>query len=279
MERTELTACIDRIYAEEPPTTRIEGRCEDTLIFDHPLVGVAAADDPLFLKMKEPGIVGPSYLTPTEWLPGAKSVVSLFFPFSEAVRTSNYGEGQPSVEWLYGRIEGQNYINGVMSARIASWLEAQGARVVLPMQTERFAIKQVPNPEIEGDYMFESTWSERHAAYVAGLGTFGLSRGLITRRGMAGRFLGIVTDAQIAPDKRAYDDPYEWCLKCGACAPRCPVDAFEPGGARVNRVCHAYLDDLKLVYAPRYGCGKCQTKVPCEAGIPLEPADFEKHPA
>ena len=30
-----------------------------------------------------------------------------------------------------------------------------------------------------------STWSERHAMYAAGLGTFGLSKGLITKKGMA----------------------------------------------------------------------------------------------
>lgn len=185
------------------------------------------------------------------------------------MRTSNRGrEDTPSTEWLYGRIEGQNYINGVMSKKLTAWLEDRGARVVAPMQTDRFGMKQVPNPEFADDYMFESTWSERHAAFVAGLGTFGLSRGLITERGVAGRFLGLVTDAEIEPDTRPYSDPYEYCIRCGACAPRCPVDAIIPDRGRINRICHVYLDEMKPVYAPRYGCGKCQTEVPCEHEIP-----------
>ena len=30
----------------------------------------------------------------------------------------------------------------------------------------------------------------------------------------------------------------------------------------------ALLEETKKKYAPRYGCGKCQTKVPCESRIP-----------
>jgi epoxyqueuosine reductase QueG len=36
-------------------------------------------------------------------------------------------------------------------------------------------------------YVFSSNWSERHAAYTAGLGTFGLCDGLITPLGKAMR--------------------------------------------------------------------------------------------
>ncbi len=272
MEKRELERAIADIYAADPPVAQIEGRRPDQadiLLFDEPLVGIAAAEDPLFAKMKEPGVIGPGYLAPREWLSGAQSVISLFFPFSERVRTSNRGrEDTPSTEWLYGRIEGQNYINGVMSRKLTAWLEDRGARVVAPMQTDRFGMKQVPNPEFADDYMFESTWSERHAAFVAGLGTFGLSRGLITERGVAGRFLGLVTDAEIEPDMRPYSDPYEYCIRCGACAPRCPVGAIITDRGRINRICHVYLDEMKPVYAPRYGCGKCQTEVPCEHEIP-----------
>ena len=161
MEKRELERAIADIYAADPPVAQIEGRRPDQaeiLLFDEPLVGIAAAEDPLFAKMKEPGVIGPGYLAPREWLSEAQSVISLFFPFSERVRTSNRGrEDTPSTEWLYGRIEGQNYINGVMSKKLTAWLEDRGARVVAPMQTDRFGMKQVPNPEFADDYMFEST--------------------------------------------------------------------------------------------------------------------------
>jgi epoxyqueuosine reductase len=42
-------------------------------------------------------------------------------------------------------------------------------------------------------YSYASSWSERHAAYAAGLGTFGLCDGLITARGKAVRFGSIIS--------------------------------------------------------------------------------------
>ena len=44
-------------------------------LYEEALVGVAAADDPLFRRFREPGVVGPHYLLPEDWLPGARSVV------------------------------------------------------------------------------------------------------------------------------------------------------------------------------------------------------------
>ena len=81
----------------------------------------------------------------------------------------------------------------------------RGARVVAPMQTDRFGMKQVPNPEFADDYMFESTWSERMRAPRWSRRSY-LSRGLITKRGVAGRFLGLVTDAEIEIPTRALFD-------------------------------------------------------------------------
>jgi hypothetical protein len=58
-------------------------------IFDPPLVGAAAADDPLFATLKTPEAIGPHHLSPTEWLPGARTVVSYFLPFTATVRQAN----------------------------------------------------------------------------------------------------------------------------------------------------------------------------------------------
>lgn len=43
-----------------------------TRIFDSPLVGIADTSDPLFLKLKDPRVIGAEYLLPSEWLPGAQ---------------------------------------------------------------------------------------------------------------------------------------------------------------------------------------------------------------
>jgi len=54
---------------------------------------------------------------------------------------------------------------------------------------------------------------------------------------------------------------------CGVCIPRCPVGSIRAEGKELA-TCQAYLDFIRKKFAPRYGCGKCQTGVPCEATIP-----------
>ena len=88
-------------------TVRLPG-AGDTVLFDAPLIGFAAADDDLFEKYKQPEIIGEYYFAPVEWLPSARTVISFLMPFTEEVRSSNrVDRTDPSMEWLYGRIEGQ----------------------------------------------------------------------------------------------------------------------------------------------------------------------------
>ena len=94
-------------------------------IWDQPLIGLAGASDPLWEKMKEPQVVGPGHLTPKEWLPTAKSVISYFLPFTDRIRKSNRFEGKPSTEWLYGRYEGEMF-NNALRRLITGLVEAHG---------------------------------------------------------------------------------------------------------------------------------------------------------
>ncbi|HWQ70773.1 MAG TPA: hypothetical protein VN370_00495 [Desulfitobacteriaceae bacterium] len=48
-----------------------------------PVVGVASARDPVFKRFQDPEVVGPGHRLPQEWLPGAQSIISFFFPYSE----------------------------------------------------------------------------------------------------------------------------------------------------------------------------------------------------
>jgi len=126
-------------------------------------------------------------------------------------------------------------------------------------------------------YGFSSTWSERHAAYVAGLGTFGLSDGLITSKGKAHRVGSAIANVVIAPRTRPYRGHHAYCLffakgTCGACVQKYPAGAITEKG-HDKKKCSAYLDETRAYVAAHYGfkgqgCGLCQVGVPCESSIP-----------
>jgi epoxyqueuosine reductase QueG len=88
----------------------------------------------------------------------------------------------------------------------------------------------------------------------------------------------VIARIQIPPTPRPYTDHHAYCLfysrgTCGECIQRCPVDAVTPAGHDKVK-CRAYLDMTKT-YVPAhfgfegYGCGFCQTGVPCESQIPI----------
>lgn len=249
-------------------------------LYEAPVMDFAFADDELFTReYKKEGVVHPEHMAPREWMPGAKTVISFFLPFTREVKESNrhkndepYAPGIPqrcSAAWLHARAEGQSFLNRVTDY-IQALLEAEGFESICPTTSGRLR-KITP---------YISTWSERHAAYAAGLGTFGLSRGLITSRGMAGRFGSVITDAEFRPGIRPYSDPFEYCTMCGACMAKCPVDAIDKAkGCALGKdqlICGPYVYGSSLPpHGPneriRYGCGKCQSGVPCESAIPKKP--------
>jgi hypothetical protein len=86
-------------------------------IFDAPIFAFGAADDEGFGLLKNPAAIGEHFLLPTEWLPGAKTVISAFLPFSEEIRKSNRENMTwPSDEWLHGRIEGHILVSKLCGA-------------------------------------------------------------------------------------------------------------------------------------------------------------------
>lgn len=228
-------------------------------IFDEPILGLGSATDPLFAGFKREGVIGPQFLAPREWLPGAETVLSIFYPFSRQVKNSNNGkEGHASVEWSIGRVEGQAFILHCAES-FSKALAVNGIENCVPAADGRFAA-DTKN--------YSSNWSERHAAFVCGLGTFGLSRGLITRKGTAGRFSSLILKVKMTPDERPYSDIYEYCIRCGECARRCPGNAIPKNSPKDHSLCSPVVAESKILLAPRYGCGLCQTFVPCESEIP-----------
>jgi len=232
-------------------------------IYDTPLLGIAAASDPYFQELKKPEAVGKHFMDPSQWLPKAKSVISFFLPYTQRVKKSNAADfSWPSLEWFHARIEGQEFVDA-LAVHLLQLLKNEGYDGVVPSIDPRFKIGAGLLNK------FTSNWSERHVAFACGLGTFGLSKAMITKAGIAGRFGSIITDLELPADIKEYSGLYEYCTMCGACIKHCPADAISLDKGKKHLPCFMFLNKTGKKYERYYGCGKCQVKVPCENGIPL----------
>lgn len=239
-------------------------------MFEEPIFSFGSADDPYFTALKHPSAIGTHFLSPSQWLAEAKTVISFFLPFSQPVKKSNNKDSiWPSEEYLHSRIEGQQFINK-LAIYLNSLLLSASYNSIIPSLNEKFWHKRAFNPDTpHPQASFTSNWSERHVAFVCGLGTFGLSKGLITKKGVAGRFASIITELKLPPDTRSYQTIYEYCCYCGACAKKCPARAISLKDGKNHLACSAFLDKTAEKFAPRHACVKCQIGVPCESKIPF----------
>ena len=255
--------------------------------WDEPLVGFASGNDPLFFDYKT--IIGSFHLTPREIIAAALrekdrtlllsemeqiSVIAWILPAAEDIRQSNRKEDKfPSKLWSYARHLGEDF-NQALRKHVVGYLEDLGYVAVAPLLLPSF---QSFRDEKVG---WASSWSERHAAYACGLGTFSLNDGFITAKGMAIRVGSVVTLLKLTPSEKKYQYPKENCLvfrneKCGKCIPRCPAGAITEKGHDKDK-CREYIHSEPLVAKHQeYGlegsphaCGLCQTRVPCESSIP-----------
>jgi len=249
--------------------------------FDTPLVGFAAGDDPLFEAYRDH--VGPFHWTPREifrrtfpqsdWPAEALTVIAWILPQTRATKAANRRETHyPAERWSRARTFGEQF-NAALRHQVVDLLGNAGIRAVAPMLSPHWEKRESPK------HGYASTWSERHAAYACGLGTFGLSDGLITPLGKAVRVGSVVAGTRIASSPRPYDHHQAYCLFhsqgiCGKCMKRCPAGAITAAGHDKVK-CKAYIRQTAMPYIQsRYGfegkgCGLCQTGVPCESRIPV----------
>ncbi|MCL2143843.1 MAG: 4Fe-4S binding protein [Methanomassiliicoccaceae archaeon] len=102
-----------------------------------------------------------------------------------------------------------------------------------------------------------SFFSHRHAAYLAGMGTFGVSNMLLTEKnGPRIRFTSVITTAELpagAPMKG------QLCTSCGRCIEECPENAVASGMYPDNitnkQKCVEYSAVLRT--EGRSPCGRC----------------------
>ncbi len=270
---------IIKTFIETSPQNTLQNNINDKA-FETPLVGFSGGDDPLYEAYKDH--VGPFHMTPWEIFavtlrdlsvkPQELTVISWILPHTSATKADNRKERfYPSERWARARIYGEE-VNVKLRKHVVESFESKGYRAIAPGLTPQFSMR------ISSKYGFASTWSERHAAYAAGLGTFGLCDGLITPVGKAMRVGSVIAQIQIPPTPRPYTDHHAYCLFftqgiCGECIPKCPVGAItEKGKDKETCLKHLFPTTSEYVISnfgfKGYGCGHCQTGVPCESKIP-----------
>lgn len=261
------------------PENRLRGFVNEPA-WDAPLVGFASGDDPLFQFLKED--IGSFYWAPADVfvsgtpaksaVPAGLTVISWVIPQTERTKADQRAVTRyPSTRWTASRAYWSEFTRDVHRTVVGE-LGQIGIRAVAPEMMQTYSLHE------SNKYGFACSWSQRHTAHVAGLGTFGLSDGLITRAGVAMRAGSVVAECVIEPTERPYTNHFAWCPylsagECGECIARCPAGAISRAGHDKNR-CERYLFHTirKRTEAElgnrSAGCGLCQAGVPCESGIP-----------
>jgi len=268
MDKNKIITIAENFISNSPNNfitkeVALNPQCVGLKIYEAPIFAFGAANDEIYTKYKSSDVIGSHFLSPAEWLPTAQTVISFFLPYTNKIKTANSTDNrQPAAEWLHGRYEGQNLLVQLTEYLVKTISDA-GFNAVAPSTDQRY--------KSGGENIkFTSNWSERHIAFACGLGTFGLSKGIITKKGMGGRLGSIVTELDLPKDTRTYSGVYEYCNMCGACINRCPVQAISFDGGKNSSICGDFIDKTRETYNPRYGCGKCQVGVPCESEIPFK---------
>lgn len=271
--------CIHRYTASAENSLQFEGLHEPA--WGEPLIGFCRGDDPLYQKFQED--IGPFHWTPQEIFaltfpdlrvePAALTVISWILPQTEQTRRDSRREKAVSAErWARSRKYGEEF-NIKLRNHLVGALREAGHEAVAPMNAPAWKWEK------SARHGFSSSWSERHAAFASGLGTFGLCDGLITPVGKAMRCGSVVARIAVPPSERPYTDHHAYCLfyfngSCGKCIDRCPADAITREGHDKEK-CKAYVADVSSKsIKERFGfetsgCGLCQVGVPCEAKIPI----------
>jgi len=290
-ERKIRTEIIDEAkrFIREDPANRLD--LDGLPMYDEPLVGFVAGNDPLFSELK--AVIGDFHLTPYEAMREAASlraveappeeslgVIAFALPMhKETIRENAAMSDRPSRRWVHGKHYGEK-LRERLADHLVSFLSHKGRFAICPDREAGF-YKVTIDPRVG----LASNWSQRHLAYAAGLGTFGLSDGLITEAGVAEAVGSIVVDIPFRSGERP-DDIHAACLfyqkgTCKACLKRCPAGAISAKG-HDKKKCAAFAFSQTPLNKERYGietyaCGLCLTGVPCASTNPVKRQSGEDH--
>jgi len=233
-----------------------------------PLVGFADATHPSILALKE--VVSPFHAMPSDVLADAAVIIACYIPFTRELAKANNAAGRlASPEWAQA-YEQTNAMFVRLHAHMIQYLEKLGYQAAVSKEAQTF----------DQDALI-SNWSQRHIAYAAGLGTFGLNNMLITKSGCCGRFTTLVTNLDVEPDAPMDEElcRYKTSGSCCICVKRCPTGALSVSGYDRQK-CYSLLRENAKIYTG-FGssyvkagseeangegsevCGKCITSSPC----------------
>lgn len=241
MTQTELAAYITQQIKQDVERNNPNG------YYREPLIGFSSADDPLYKELKT--LIGPQHLYPQDILPEVKTIVSFFVPFSEKVVKSNRVGQDASPEWAATYYEANQLINSI-SEKLKKALCAQGIQADTVGATHAWDEETMRAP-----------WSHRSAAFIAGLGRFGLNRLLITEKGCAGRYGSVFIAEELVPTSRSTEERCLYYRKgtCRYCLTHCVRDALSENTLDV-RICYdqcLHNDRLYSEVPVCDVCGKC----------------------
>lgn len=216
----------------------IQKKCRE---MDIPLSGIADVcrwEDPSL----NPGM--PEAFYPRSVWPEAVSVLVIGLPVHlPALETS------PSI-WYREEYRTINSLLDQYTYRLAEYLNQQGyPSVSVPRDGYGHVSVLVDSPV--------AFFSHRHAAYLAGLGNFGVNNMLLTPQyGPRVRFGSVLTAAPLTPDPLMEGT---LCTRCMECVEQCPVQALSeegyPDGLTDKATCAGYSLALDKHY--RSPCGVC----------------------
>lgn len=216
-------------------------------IYREPIVGFADAGDPEFGAIRD--ITHAKHLLPKEWMPQGKTIVSFFIPFTKELMEENRRNQYVAKDWAIAYIETNKLIKDI-GRTMAERLKEYNIETVWQLPADSF-----------DDQKLMACWSQRHIAYIAGLGTFGINNMLITDKGCSGRYGSFIIDYYIQPTPRNKKEKCLYKLNggCGKCMALCPVQALTPKGFDRNKCnqrvweVNAFYNDLEECDC----CGKC----------------------
>ncbi|GHV52592.1 hypothetical protein FACS1894206_01650 [Deltaproteobacteria bacterium] len=249
-----IESAIINIVNDAVETSNHSGRLTK---YRTPVTGFASAEDPLFDTLNE--VIGYPVLHPRNLLPNAKTVAVFFVPFdTRVIKYAREREQFTNQEWSLAYYELNILLEGIV------------ARIVDEMAQLHVDAEREPVTENYDPIALTTKWPHKSCAYVAGLGTFGLNRVIITPLGCSGRMASVVLGEMIRPTQRPDG---ENCLyraggRCGACVKRCPSRSLR-FNSYSRFTCNLHT---KMRSEPSYldrGCCRCNTAYCASFAEPL----------